>query len=110
MEEARDRGDERGLSRARGTRIVLEPKPEVKFAWVDGIFWERWVKTTYGIDVTDGEKVVIIDEEVSNGFVHILHWETDISTESSLLGRNYDRKSYRSKSHKYIRNASEGTS
>jgi protein disulfide-isomerase len=65
MEEARDRGDERGLSRARGTRIVLEPKPEVKFAWVDGIFWERWVKTTYGIDVVDGEKVVIIDEDVS---------------------------------------------
>lgn len=65
MEEARDRGDERALSRARGTRIVLEPKPEIKFAWVDGIFWERWVKTTYGIDVADGEKVVIVDEDVS---------------------------------------------
>lgn len=65
MEEARDRGDDRALSRARGTRIILDDKPEVKFAWVDGVFWERWVKTTYGIDVRDGEKVIISDEDVS---------------------------------------------
>jgi protein disulfide-isomerase len=65
IEEAEDRGDDRALSRARNTRIVLEPKPEVKFAWVDGIFWQRWIKTTYGIDVADGEKVVIVDEDVS---------------------------------------------
>jgi len=73
MEEARDRGDERALSRARGTRIILEPKPEIKFAWVDGIFWERWVKTTYGIDVTDGEKVVIVDED------NHLYWDTTMT-------------------------------
>jgi protein disulfide-isomerase len=65
MEEAKDRNDERALSRARNTRVELESKQEVKFAWVDGVFWERWIKTTYGVDVGDGEKVVIIDEEVS---------------------------------------------
>ncbi|KAG9717844.1 thioredoxin-like protein, partial [Aureobasidium melanogenum] len=26
-------------------------------------FWERWLKTTFGIDVKDGEKVVINDED-----------------------------------------------
>jgi protein disulfide-isomerase len=65
LEEARDRGDERAESRARNTRVELESRKEVKFAWVDGVFWERWIKTTYGIDVADGEKVVIIDQEVS---------------------------------------------
>jgi protein disulfide-isomerase len=66
MEEAKDRNDERALSRARNTRVELESKQEIKFAWVDGVFWERWIRTTYGIDVADGgEKVVIIDEDVS---------------------------------------------
>jgi protein disulfide-isomerase len=38
---------------------------EVGFAWVDGVFWERWIRTTYGIEVTkDGEKVIINDEDV----------------------------------------------
>ena len=40
---------------------------EVGFAWVDGVFWERWIRTTYGIEVSkDGEKVIINDEDVSS--------------------------------------------
>ncbi|KAF2672792.1 disulfide isomerase [Microthyrium microscopicum] len=73
IEEAEDRGDDRAKSRARGTRIFLEPKPEVKFAWVDGIFWQRWIKTTYGVDVADGEKVVIIDEDNKR------YWDTTMT-------------------------------
>jgi protein disulfide-isomerase len=67
MEEAEDRDDERALRAARNTRIVLEDRPEVKFAWVDGEFWERWIKTTFGISADDGERVVILDEDVSQG-------------------------------------------
>jgi protein disulfide-isomerase len=37
----------------------------VNFAWVDGVFWERWVRTTYGVDVSKGERVIINDEDVS---------------------------------------------
>jgi protein disulfide-isomerase len=44
---------------------------EVGFAWVDGVFWERWIRTTYGIEVAkDGEKVVINDEDVSSSITH----------------------------------------
>jgi len=40
-------------------------RPQVGFAWVDGVFWERWIRTTYGIDVNqNGERVVINDEDV----------------------------------------------
>jgi hypothetical protein len=38
---------------------------EVAFAWVDGVAWQRWIRTTYGIDVKDGERVIINDQDVS---------------------------------------------
>ncbi|KAF1995411.1 thioredoxin-like protein [Amniculicola lignicola CBS 123094] len=65
IEEAEDRNDQRALRNAKGIRINMDDieKKNVGFAWVDGIFWERWIKTTYGIDVKNGEKVVINDED-----------------------------------------------
>lgn len=70
IEEAEDRNDQRGLRAAKQIRIDMNEidRKEVGFAWVDGVFWERWLKTTFGIDVKDGEKVVINDEDVSYGW------------------------------------------
>jgi len=68
IEEAEDRNDQRALRAAKQIRISVEDslRPQVAFAWVDGVFWERWIRTTYGIDVSqDGERVVINDEDVS---------------------------------------------
>jgi hypothetical protein len=34
------------------------------------VFWERWIRQTYGIDVSkDGEKVIINDEDVCSTFI-----------------------------------------
>ncbi|KAF2662661.1 hypothetical protein K491DRAFT_673153 [Lophiostoma macrostomum CBS 122681] len=65
IEEAEDRNDQRALRAAKGIRINMDDieRKNVGFAWVDGVFWERWIRTTYGIDVKDGEKVVINDED-----------------------------------------------
>jgi len=65
IEEAEDRNNEKALRAAKAIRINIEDaeRPEVGFAWVDGVFWERWIRTTFGIDVKDGERVVINDEE-----------------------------------------------
>ncbi|KAL2671961.1 thioredoxin-like protein [Phyllosticta citricarpa] len=65
IEEAEDRNDQRALRAAKSIRINMDEieRKEVAFAWVDGVFWERWLRTTYGIDVKDGEKVVINDED-----------------------------------------------
>lgn len=65
IEEAEDRGDQRALRQAKGIRIDMDKSDhkEVAFAWVDGVFWQRWVRTTYGIDVKDGERVIINDED-----------------------------------------------
>jgi protein disulfide-isomerase len=67
LEEAEDRNDQRALRAAKQMRIDMTrtDHKEVGFAWVDGVFWERWIRTTYGIEVSkDGEKVIINDEDV----------------------------------------------
>lgn len=69
IEEAEDRNDQRALRAAKSIRINMEKADhkEVGFAWVDGVFWERWIRTTYGVEVAkDGEKVIINDEDVSS--------------------------------------------
>ncbi|WEW59756.1 protein disulfide isomerase family protein [Emydomyces testavorans] len=65
IEEADDRDDQRALRAAKNTRIMIneDDKKQVAFAWIDGIFWDRWIRTTYGIDVRNGERVIINDEE-----------------------------------------------
>lgn len=67
IEEAEDRGDERALRNAKNIRIDMNRsgRKEVTFAWVDGAFWQRWIRTTYGIDIKDGDRVIINDEDVS---------------------------------------------
>lgn len=67
LEEAEDRNDQRALRAAKSIRINMDKsdQKEVGFAWVDGVFWERWIRSTYGIKVqSDGEKVIINDEDV----------------------------------------------
>jgi protein disulfide-isomerase len=65
IEEAEDRNDQRALRAAKSIRINMDDieRKEVGFAWVDGQFWERWVKTTFGIRVVEGERVVINDQD-----------------------------------------------
>ena len=70
IEEAEDRNDQRALRSAKSIRIQIseDDRKQVGFAWVDGVFWQRWIRTTYGIDVREGERVIINDEEVSSPY------------------------------------------
>lgn len=67
IEEAEDRNDQRALRAAKNMRIAIreDDKKAVGFAWVDGDFWERWLRTTFGIDVEIGDRVIINDQDVS---------------------------------------------
>ena len=67
IEEAEDRNDQRALRQAKSIQIRIseEDRKQVGFAWVDGVFWERWIRTTYGVDVrNDGERIIVNDEDV----------------------------------------------
>ncbi|KAI1821077.1 thioredoxin-like protein [Xylaria intraflava] len=65
LEEAEDRSDQRGVRAAKNIRINMDwsDRKEAAFAWVDGTFWQRWIRTTYGIDTKDGDRVIINDED-----------------------------------------------
>lgn len=67
IEEAEERDDQRALRNAKAIKIDMDStrRKEVGFAWVDGIFWQRWLASTYGIDVRDGERVIVNEEDVS---------------------------------------------
>lgn len=67
IEEAEERDDQRALRNAKAMKIDMDSgsKKEVGFAWVDGIFWQKWLRNTYGIDVREGERVIINEEDVS---------------------------------------------
>lgn len=62
VEEAKDRGDEKAAEQAEQIRVEIGRKPVVGFAWIDGVFWERWLKTRYGFDL-DNRKPVIINDQ-----------------------------------------------
>ncbi|KAI9783512.1 MAG: hypothetical protein M1839_003682 [Geoglossum umbratile] len=74
IEEAEDRSDQRALRSAKSMRVDMDDseRREVGFAWVDGVFWERWIRTTYGVEVKNGERVVINDEDNKR------YWDTTI--------------------------------
>ena len=101
IEEAEDRNDQRALRAAKSIRINMDKseQKEVGFAWVDGVFWERWIRTTYGIEVAkDGEKVVINDEDVSSSITHATgarliitqnrrYWDNTVTGNSIMASR-----------------------
>ncbi|TGZ81526.1 thioredoxin-domain-containing protein [Ascodesmis nigricans] len=68
IEEAEDKNDERALKAAKNQRIQVSEKKEVVFAWVDGIFWERWIRSTYGIDPKEEHERIIINDEATKRY------------------------------------------
>ncbi|GJC96900.1 Thioredoxin [Colletotrichum higginsianum IMI 349063] len=83
IDEAEDRGDQRALRAAKATRINMDKsdRKQVAFAWVDSVFWQRWIRTTYGIDTKDGDRVIINDEDNRR------YWDTTITGNNILLSR-----------------------
>jgi protein disulfide-isomerase len=89
IEEAEDRNDQRALRNAKSIRITMDKTDhkEVGFAWVDGVFWERWIRQTYGIEVErDGEKVIINDEDVRSSSLPSNIFTNSLEIEPSILG------------------------
>lgn len=67
VDRARDRGDEKAEEMANQIRVEISQRDPVGIAWVDGVFWDRWIKMRYGAGAADGSaqlnnRVVINDE------------------------------------------------
>lgn len=66
IEQAEEKGDKKAIERAKGIQVVVKPKKEVGFAWVDGVFWGRWCRGTYGVDVREtGPRIIINEQDVN---------------------------------------------
>jgi len=63
IEQAEEKGDKKAIEKAKGIQVVVKPKKEVGFAWVDGVFWNRWCRGTYGVDVRKTGPHIIINEQ-----------------------------------------------
>ncbi|KKP04556.1 thioredoxin [Trichoderma harzianum] len=83
IEEAEDRDDQRALRAAKAIHVDMtnSGRREVAFAWVDGVSWQRWIRTTYGIDVKDGERVIINDQDNRK------YWDTTVTGNYILVSR-----------------------
>ncbi|PFH62581.1 hypothetical protein XA68_13001 [Ophiocordyceps unilateralis] len=83
IEEAEDRNDQRALRAAKAIRVNMDNsgRKEVMFAWVDGVYWQRWIRTTYGIDVKDGERIIINDEDNRR------YWDQTVTGNHMLVSR-----------------------
>ncbi|RFU75969.1 disulfide isomerase [Trichoderma arundinaceum] len=83
IEEAEDRDDQRALRAAKAIHVDMNNsgRREVAFAWVDGVAWQRWIRTTYGIDVKDGERVIINDQDNRK------YWDTTVTGNYILVSR-----------------------
>ncbi|KAL6881018.1 thioredoxin protein [Trichoderma novae-zelandiae] len=83
IEEAEDRDDQRALRAAKAIHVDMSNsgRREVAFAWVDGVAWQRWIRTTYGIDVKDGERVIINDQDNRK------YWDSTVTGNYILVSR-----------------------
>ncbi|ROT40549.1 thioredoxin [Sodiomyces alkalinus F11] len=83
IEEAEARDDQRAVRQAKAIRINMDKsqRKEVAFAWVDGVFWQRWLRTTYGIEATEGNRVIINDEDRRR------YWDTTLAGGKILVSR-----------------------
>jgi protein disulfide-isomerase len=96
IEQAEEKGDKRAIEKAKGIQVVVKPKKEVGFAWVDGVFWSRWCRGTYGVDVREtGPRFIINEQDVPSHPIIIL------IAGKTILGRQSPRKTYPCNDGKY---------
>lgn len=62
IDEAKDKGDKNAEEEASHIRIELTKRQKISIAWIDGVFWERWVKERYGDNEGHKSRIVINDE------------------------------------------------
>lgn len=72
IDEAKDKEDEGAEERAQGIRVEVNQREMISVAWIDAIFWERWIKGRYG--AYEGGSHVVINNERNGCF-----WDRDLN-------------------------------
>lgn len=53
IDEAKDKGDKKAEEGANKIKIEISQRQAIGVAWIDAVFWERWVKGRYGTLLDD---------------------------------------------------------
>lgn len=83
IDEAKDRDDEDAEKSAKKIKVKASAKPLVGFAWIDGVFWERWLKGRYGQESTKNR--VIVNQKAAGA---TRYWDEDSGKHSIDVGRS----------------------
>ena len=59
---------------------------DVIFTWMDAAKWGTWMKSMYGIKVSELPAVVVADHQVSPHFPNVIFKLITVTIEISLLG------------------------
>lgn len=94
IDEAKDKDDKGAEERANKIKVEVTDREAFSVAWIDAIFWERWIKGRYG--AFDGQARVIINNEragkywdrTSGGDVLVPSRSSIIETVEAVLSPN----------------------
>lgn len=89
VDEAVDRGDKKAEESANNIKVDLPKREQIGVAWVDAVFWERWVKSRYGDGDGDehshGNRVVINEERQGRYWDHSVSGELLVPSRTNIL-------------------------
>ena len=72
IEEAEKKGDTKAIENAKSIHVKVSEHRNMGFAWVNGIFWEKWLAASYQINIVrDGARIIVYDENRKR------YWDTD---------------------------------
>ncbi len=72
IESAEAKGDQKAIEKAKGIQVHTPERREVGFAWVNGVFWEKWLDRAYNFNIaSDGPRIIINEEDQKQ------YWDTN---------------------------------
>lgn len=74
IDEVRVKNDKKGEEYANQIKVEVVHREPVGVAWMDAVFWERWVKRRYGTPPEPFKPRIIINHESSGNF-----WENTVT-------------------------------
>lgn len=83
IEEAEKKGDTRAIENAKGIQVKVPDHQEVGFAWVNAVFWKKWLAAAYSINVEKNGRKLVINAEDKKRF-----WDTDAKGQPIPLSKS----------------------
>lgn len=75
IDEAKDKDDKKAENAANKIKVEVSKRQPVGVAWIDAVFWERWIKSRYGSSPGGGFDARVVINHESAG----VYWDRTLS-------------------------------